>query len=275
MEELKVLVADESTKDVSSMPTLSMVSSYKALCSKCWSSPCLWKTDTTQQHQTLARRLMFGPPNASKQQRCRCCHEHYDVDSADELNQQNKPTSNALVLNGRRHSILSPWNPRYDEKIADGGSAEYAKWNHTRYRCYEGLQTHASTRCLESGVPVNVKYVGRLWRWWNRAYREEAAAFFSTRWSNKSSIHLLFISANSSKKHSVFAHESGANFNGVLVPCHGLDRWSYIKDVETAAHEWLRTTGFETIDELTAFFKQQRLHDWTCRSINKLEEPLC
>ena len=60
----------------------------------------------------------------------------------------------------------------------------------------------------------------------------------------------------------VFAHESGANFNGVLC---GRATWAgsveaYIKDGEAAAREWLRTTGFENIDELNKFFKQQRLH---------------
>ena len=48
------------------------------------------------------------------------------------------------------------------------------------------------------------------------------------------------------------AHDSGAKFNGVLC---GRATWAgsvepYIKEGEKAAREWLRTTGFENIDEL-------------------------
>ena len=52
---------------------------------------------------------------------------YYDVDSSDELNQQNKPISNVLVLEcGRRYSILSEISA-YDEKIADAGSQNMLK----------------------------------------------------------------------------------------------------------------------------------------------------
>ncbi|MEJ7381270.1 tagatose-bisphosphate aldolase, partial [Staphylococcus epidermidis] len=49
-----------------------------------------------------------------------------------------------------------------------------------------------------------------------------------------------------------FAHDAGANFNGVLC---GRATWAgsfkvYIEQGEEAAREWLRTTGFKNIDDL-------------------------
>ncbi|MFU1878295.1 tagatose-bisphosphate aldolase, partial [Enterococcus faecium] len=48
------------------------------------------------------------------------------------------------------------------------------------------------------------------------------------------------------------AHDTGAKYNGLLC---ARDTWAaseetYIKEGEKAAREWLRTTGFENIDEL-------------------------
>ena len=56
------------------------------------------------------------------------------------------------------------------------------------------------------------------------------------------------------------------NFNGVLC---GRATWAgsveaYIKDGEAAAREWLRTTGFENIDELNKVLKTTAT-SWTER----------
>ena len=72
------------------------------------------------------------------------------------------------------------------------------------------------------------------------------------------------VSAKLFQETLVFAHESGANFNGVLC---GRATWAgsveaYIKDGEAAAREWLRTTGFENIDELNKVL-QTTATSWT------------
>ena len=74
------------------------------------------------------------------------------------------------------------------------------------------------------------------------------------------------VSAKLFQETLVFAHESGANFNGVLC---GRATWAgsveaYIKDGEAAAREWLRTTGFENIDELNKVLKTTAT-SWTER----------
>ena len=69
----------------------------------------------------------------------------------------------------------------------------------------------------------------------------------------------------------VFAHESGAHFNGVLC---GRATWAgsvqaYIENGEDAARDWLRSTGFENIDELNKVL-QTTAHSW----FDKVEESL-
>ena len=87
------------------------------------------------------------------------------------------------------------------------------------------------------------------------AKKEEAAKAFK---DQEAASHLpyIYLSAGVSAKlfqeTLVFAAESGAKFNGVLC---GRATWAgsvepYIKEGEKAAREWLRTTGFENIDEL-------------------------
>ena len=56
----------------------------------------------------------------------------------------------------------------------------------------------------------------------------------------------------------MFAHESGAKFNGVLC---GRATWAgsveaYIKNGEAAAREWLRTEGRRNIEELNQVLDQ-------------------
>ena len=99
--------------------------------------------------------------------------------------------------------------------------------------------------------------------------REEAAAFFKAQ-DEATNLPYIYLSAGVSAKlfqdTLVFAHESGANFNGVLC---GRATWAgsveaYIKDGEAAAREWLRTTGFENIDELNKVL-QTTATSWTER----------
>ncbi len=108
---------------------------------------------------------------------------------------------------------------------------------------------------LKVEVPVNIKYVEGFAEGEVVYTREEAAAFFKAQ-DEATNLPYIYLSAGVSAKlfqdTLVFAHESGANFNGVLC---GRATWAgsveaYIKDGEAAAREWLRTTGFENIDEL-------------------------
>ena len=145
----------------------------------------------------------------------------------------------------------------YDEKIADAGSAEYAKVK--PHKVIGAMKVFSDPRfnidVLKVEVPVNVKYVECFGDGEIVHTREEAAAFFKAQ-DEATNLPYIYLSAGVSAKlfqeTLVFAHESGANFNGVLC---GRATWAgsveaYIKDGEAAAREWLRTTGFENIDEL-------------------------
>ena len=85
--------------------------------------------------------------------------------------------------------------------------------------------------------------------------KAEAADFFKAQ-EEATNLPYIYLSAGVSAKlfqeTLQFAHDSGAKFNGVLC---GRATWAgsvepYIKDGEASAREWLRTTGFENIDEL-------------------------
>ncbi|CXF61314.1 tagatose 1,6-diphosphate aldolase [Streptococcus pneumoniae] len=145
----------------------------------------------------------------------------------------------------------------YDEKIADAGSVEYAKVK--PHKVIGAMKVFSDPRfnidVLKVEVPVNIKYVEGFAEGEVVYTREEAAAFFKAQ-DEATNLPYIYLSAGVSAKlfqdTLVFAHESGANFNGVLC---GRATWAgsveaYIKDGETAAREWLRTTGFENIDEL-------------------------
>ena len=108
---------------------------------------------------------------------------------------------------------------------------------------------------LKVEVPVNIKYVEGFAEGEVVYTREEAAAFFKAQ-DEATNLPYIYLSAGVSAKlfqdTLVFAHESGANFNGVLVAgLHGLDQLKHTsKMVKQQLSEWLRTTGFENIDEL-------------------------
>ena len=108
---------------------------------------------------------------------------------------------------------------------------------------------------LKVEVPVNVKYVEGFGDGEVVHTKAEAAAFFKEQ-DEATNLPYIYLSAGVSAKlfqeTLVFAHESGANFNGVLC---GRATWAgsvkdYIEQGEEAARKWLRTTGFENIDEL-------------------------
>ena len=251
MEELKVLVADELTKYASSMlldPEYGLPAT-KALDEKAGLLLAYEKTgyDTTSTKRLpdcldvwSAKRIKEEGADAVK------FLLYYDVDSSDELNQEKQAYIERIGSECVAEDI--PFFLEilaYDEKIADAGSVEYAKVK--PHKVIGAMKVFSDPRfnidVLKVEVPVNIKYVEGFAEGEVVYTREEAAAFFKAQDE---------VSAKLFQDTLVFAHESGANFNGVLC---GRATWAgsveaYIKDGETAAREWLRTTGFENIDEL-------------------------
>ena len=145
----------------------------------------------------------------------------------------------------------------YDRKRASVVDVDYAKVK--PHKVIGAMKVFSDPRfnidVLKVEVPVNIKYVEGFAEGEVVYTREEAAAFFKAQ-DEATNLPYIYLSAGVSAKlfqeTLVFAHESGANFNGVLC---GRATWAgsveaYIKDGEAAAREWLRTTGFENIDEL-------------------------
>ena len=145
----------------------------------------------------------------------------------------------------------------YDEEISDAGSVEYAKVKPRKV--IEAMKVFSDPRfnidVLKVEVPVNVKYVEGFADGEVVYSKAEAADFFKAQ-EEATNLPYIYLSAGVSAKlfqeTLQFAHDSGAKFNGVLC---GRATWAgsvepYIKEGEKAAREWLRTTGFENIDEL-------------------------
>ena len=183
---------------------------------------------------------------------------YYDVDSSEELNQQKQAYIERVGSECVAEDI--PFFLEilaYDETIADASSAEYAKVKPRKV--IEAMKVFSDSRfnidVLKVEVPVNVKYVEGFGDGEVVHTKEEAAAFFKEQ-DEATKLPYIYLSAGVSAKlfqeTLVFAHESGANFNGVLC---GRATWAgsvkdYIEQGEEAARQWLRTTGFKNIDEL-------------------------
>ncbi|MHA6376490.1 tagatose-bisphosphate aldolase [Streptococcus anginosus] len=189
---------------------------------------------------------------------------YYDVDSSDELNQQKQAYIERVGSECVAEDI--PFFLEilaYDEKIADASSAEYAKVKPRKV--IEAMKVFSDSRfnidVLKVEVPVNVKYVEGFGDGEVVHTKEEAAAFFKQQ-DEATDLPYIYLSAGVAAKlfqeTLVFAHESGANFNGVLC---GRATWAgsvkdYIEQGEEAARQWLRTSGFQNIDELNQVLKQ-------------------
>ncbi len=248
--------------------------SYKEnACSQMLISPCLWKTgyDTTQ---TLARHKRMFVPNASKnkvQNAVKFCLLWW---SFDELSQQ----KTSYIERGSEcvaKTFHSSLKSALTMKNHDTGSAEYAKVKPHKVigAMKVFLRPTLQHRCLESGeVPVNVKI-----RWEalamvrNRAYSwRSSSRCFSTRWSSTNLPYICecSVSAKLFQENTCLCDRAQAVVFFVRSVLHGLDQLKLIKDGETAAREWLRTTGFENIDELNKGSSNSNdFMDWTCRSI--------
>ena len=157
------------------------------------------------------------------------------------------------------------------KKIADAGSAEYAKVK--PHKVIGAMKVFSDPRfnidVLKVEVPVNVKYVEGFGDGEVVHTREEAAAFFKAQ-DEATNLPYIYLSAGVSAKlfqeTLVFAHESGANFNGVLC---GRATWAGSVEPTSKTVRQQLVNGYAQLDlrtlmNSTRFFKQQRLH-WTER----------
>ncbi|MCY7134746.1 tagatose-bisphosphate aldolase [Streptococcus gordonii] len=263
MEELKVLVAEELTPYASSMlldPEYGLPAT-KALDKNAGLLLAYEKTGyDTSSTKRLPDCLDVWSAKRIKEQGADAVKFllYYDVDSSEELNQQKQAYIERVGSECVAEDI--PFFLEilaYDEKIADAGSAEYAKVK--PHKVIGAMKVFSDPRfnidVLKVEVPVNVKYVEGFGDGEVVYTKEQAAAFFKEQ-DEATNLPYIYLSAGVSAKlfqeTLVFAHESGANFNGVLC---GRATWAgsvkdYIEQGEEAARKWLRTTGFENIDEL-------------------------
>ena len=160
----------------------------------------------------------------------------------------------------------------YDEKIADAGSAEYAKVKPRKV--IGAMKVFSDPRfnidVLKVEVPVNVKYVEGFGDGEIVHTREEAAAFFKAQ-DEATNLPYIYLSAGVSAKlfqeTLVFAHESRCKLRMVFFVDvqHGLDQLKLTSKMEKQQlANWLRTTGFENIDELNKVL-QTTATSWTER----------
>lgn len=269
MEELKVLVAEELTPYASSMlldPEYGLPAT-KALDKNAGLLLAYEKTGyDTSSTKRLPDCLDVWSAKRIKEQGADAVKFllYYDVDSSDELNQQKQAYIERVGSECVAEDI--PFFLEilaYDEKIADASSAEYAKVKPRKV--IEAMKVFSDPRfnidVLKVEVPVNVKYVESFGDGEVVHTKEEAAAFFKQQ-DEATNLPYIYLSAGVAAKlfqeTLVFAHESGANFNGVLC---GRATWAgsvkdYIEQGEEAARQWLRTSGFQNIDELNQVLKQ-------------------
>lgn len=263
MEELKVMVAEELTPYASSMlldPEYGLPAT-KALDKNAGLLLAYEKTGyDTSSTKRLPDCLDVWSAKRIKEQGADAVKFllYYDVDSSEELNQQKQAYIERVGSECVAEDI--PFFLEilaYDETIADASSAEYAKVKPRKV--IEAMKVFSDSRfnidVLKVEVPVNVKYVEGFGDGEVVHTKEEAAAFFKEQ-DEATKLPYIYLSAGVSAKlfqeTLVFAHESGANFNGVLC---GRATWAgsvkdYIEQGEEAARQWLRTTGFKNIDEL-------------------------
>lgn len=183
---------------------------------------------------------------------------YYDVDDEESINDQKHAYIERIGSECKAEDI--PFFLEiltYDDKIQDNGSVEFAKVKPQKVN--EAMKVFSHNRfnvdVLKVEVPVNMNYVEGFGTDEVVYTKEEAAQFFK---EQEEATHLPYIylsagvSAQLFQDTLKFAHESGAKFNGVLC---GRATWSgvvkvYIEQGEEAAKEWLRTEGYNNINQL-------------------------
>lgn len=183
---------------------------------------------------------------------------YYDVDDEESINDQKHAYIERIGSECKAEDI--PFFLEiliYDDNIQDNSSVEFAKVKPRKVN--EAMKVFSHNRfnvdVLKVEVPVNMNYVEGFGTGEVVYTKEEAAQFFK---EQEEATHLPYIylsagvSAQLFQDTLKFAHESGAKFNGVLC---GRATWSgvvkvYIEQGEEAAKEWLRTEGYNNINQL-------------------------
>ncbi|MBI5974689.1 tagatose-bisphosphate aldolase [Staphylococcus canis] len=189
---------------------------------------------------------------------------YYDVDDEAEINNQKEAYIERIGSECKAEDI--PFFLEilaYDDSIADNKGPEYAKVK--PHKVIEAMRVFSKERfgvdVLKVEVPVDMNYVEGFGDGEVVYTREEAAEFFRQQ-DQATHLPYIYLSAGVSAKLFQdtlrFAHEAGAQFNGVLC---GRATWSgavqaYIEQGEGAAREWLRTEGYNNIQELNKVLEE-------------------
>ncbi|WP_086350127.1 tagatose-bisphosphate aldolase [Candidatus Enterococcus clewellii] len=188
---------------------------------------------------------------------------YYDVDESVEINDRKKAFVERIASECIAEDLpfylelLS-----YDDTIDDPQSKEYAQIKPRKViemmKTFSEPQFHVDVLKVE--VPVNMNFVKGFGE--ESIYTKEQAQAYFLEQSSITDIPFIFLSAGVSadlfKETLRFAKEAGSTFNGVLC---GRATWAggvepFIKNGETAAREWLQSTGRKNIEELNAVLKE-------------------
>ncbi|HFU4203546.1 TPA: tagatose-bisphosphate aldolase [Streptococcus suis] len=269
MEELKVLVAEELTPYASSilldpeygLPATNVLHEHAGLL-LAYEKTGYDTTTTTRLPDCLndwsVKRLKEAGADAIK------FLIYYDVASDEEVNRQKQAYIERIGSECVAEDI--PFYLEilaYDETISDTNSVEYAKVKPDKV--IGAMKVFSAERfgvdVLKVEVPVNMAFVEGFGTGEIVYSQAEAASFFMQQ-DEATPLPYIYLSAGVSAKlfqdTLVFAKEAGANFNGVLC---GRATWAgsvkdYIEKGEAAARDWLRTVGFQNIDELNKVLKE-------------------
>ncbi|HFH9836859.1 TPA: tagatose-bisphosphate aldolase [Streptococcus suis] len=269
MEELKVLVAEELTPYASSilldpeygLPATNVLHEHAGLL-LAYEKTGYDTTTTTRLPDCLndwsVKRLKEAGADAIK------FLIYYDVASDEEVNRQKQAYIERIGSECVAEDI--PFYLEilaYDETISDTNSVEYAKVKPDKV--IGAMKVFSAERfgvdVLKVEVPVNMAFVEGFGTGEIVYSQAEAASFFKQQ-DEATPLPYIYLSAGVSAKlfqdTLVFAKEAGANFNGVLC---GRATWAgsvkaYIEKGEAAARDWLRTVGFQNIDELNKVLKE-------------------
>lgn len=269
MEELKCLVAEELTPYASSMlldPEYGLPATKKLAPN----AGLLLAYEKTGYDTTSSKRLPDCLPDWSAKRIKENGADavkfllYYDVDGDSEVNNQKQAYIERVGSECAAEDIpffleiLS-----YDEKIADNTSAEFAKVK--PHKVIEAMKLFSEPRfgidVLKVEVPVNMALVEGFSDGETVYSKHEAAEYFKLQ-DEATNLPYIYLSAGVSaslfQQTLEFAKGSGANFNGVLC---GRATWAgsvkdYIEQGEEAARKWLRTEGYNNINQLNAVLKR-------------------
>ena len=277
MEELKVLVAEELTPFASSMlldPEYGLPAT-KVLDAEAGLLLAYEKTGyDTSSTKRLPDCLNLWSAKRIKEQGADAVKFllYYDVDSAEELNQEKQAYIERIGSECAAEEI--PFFLEilaYDETIADAGSVEYAKVKPRKV--IEAMKVFSDPRfnidVLKVEVPVNMNFVegftkGGVEPVYSLA---EAKTFFKEQ-SDATHLPFIFLSAGVSaelfQETLKVAHEAGSQFNGVLC---GRATWKeavtvFANQGAEAAKAWLDETGRQNIEDLNRVLRETAV-SWT------------